>query len=166
MLGLSLLGAAAALAGCGVWKTVDPVASAATKTENAGGAKVAMTVGLDGPGGQSFSLAANGVFDKGPADMTMDVSSLLAAANLPSSDGSIEVRYLQESGDPVLYLNAPFLSTMIPGGKPWVRLDLEQAGKGLGVDLNQLMGQANQNPAQVLDMLRASGSVSRSGPRR
>jgi hypothetical protein len=162
-LGLALLGAVVALAGCGFQKTVDPVAGAATKTENAGGAKVAMTVGLDGPGGQSFSLAANGVFDQGEADLTMDVSSLLAAANLPSSDGSIEVRYLQESGDPVLYLNAPFVSTMLPGGKPWLRLDLQQAGKSLGLDLNQLMGQANQNPAQVLDLLRASGSVEKVG---
>jgi hypothetical protein len=165
VLALSLACGAAALAGCGVARTVDPVAAAATKTANAGGVKVAMTLGVVGPGGQTFNVAANGAFDQDAADVTVDASSLLAAGNLPSTDGSIEVRYLEENGDAVLYINAPFLSSMLPigGGKSWFRLDLQQVGKGAGLDFNQLLGQANQNPAQVLDLLRASGSVEKVG---
>jgi hypothetical protein len=162
-LALALLCSVAALAGCGVKNTIDPVAAAATKTENAGGAKMAMTVSASLPTGQSFAIDANGVFDKGQGDITMDMSSVLGAAGLSGGNGTVEMRYLQENGDPVIYMNMPFLSQMIPGGAKWIRLDLEQAGKGLGVDLNQLMGQANQNPASVLDMLRASGSVTEVG---
>jgi len=40
-----------------------------------------------------------------------------------------------------------------------VRLDLEQAAKNFGVDLNSILAQAAQNPASVLDMLRTAGSV-------
>ena len=118
VLALLLACGAAALAGCGVEKTVDPVAAAATKTVNAGGVKVAMTLGVVGPGGQTVDVAANGVFDQDAADVTVDASSLLAAGNLPSTDGSIEVRYLKENGDSVLYLTAPSSSSMflIAGG--------------------------------------------------
>ena len=69
------------------------------------------------------------------------------------------MRYLEENGDPVMYANLPFLADKLPGGKTWIRLDLEQAGQKLGVDLNQLLSQADQNPGQILDLLRASGSV-------
>jgi hypothetical protein len=144
---------AAVVSGCGVQKTLDPVAAAATKTQNAGGAKLAMTVGVTA-GAKTFDVTANGVFDKDQGDLTM---------NLPGDVGNVEMRYLQESGDPVVYLNMPMLSSRLPTGQSWVRLDLEKAGKNLGVDLNQLMGQAGQNPSDVLEMLRASGSVQEVG---
>jgi hypothetical protein len=155
---LVVVGITAALIGLGLQQGVDPVASAATKSENAGGAKVALTVGVDSSKG-SFSVSANGVLDEGQADVTTDLSKVLAAAGLPAGDGSVELRYLQENGDPVVYVNAPALSSMIPGGKSWVRLDLEQVAKGAGVDLNQMIAQAAQNPANVLDLLRSAGSV-------
>jgi hypothetical protein len=155
---LGILGVAAALVVLGLQKGVDPVASAATKSGNAGGAKVALTVAVDSPKG-SFDVSANGVIDQGQADITADLSQLLAAGGIPAGNGSVEVRYLQENGDPVVYVNAPALTAMIPGGKSWVRLDLQQAGKAAGVDLNQLLSQAAQNPADVLAMLRSVGSV-------
>lgn len=159
---LALSASAAVLAGCGVSRTLDPVAAAATKSENAGGEKVAMTVGVSA-GGKSFTIDANGVFDQGEGDLTMDLSSLLGSAGLSGSGGSAELRFLQENGDPVIYANVPFLSSEIPGGKSWIRLDLEQAGKAAGVDVNQLLGQAAQNPTDALDMLRESGSVTEVG---
>ena len=152
-LGLALSCTAVALAGCGVSKTIDPVASAATKTQNAGGVKVAMTVATTA-GGRSFTVDANGAFDKDQGQLTM---------NLPGSGGTAEVRYLTESGDPVVYVNVPALSSQLPGGKSWLRLDVAKAGQALGVDVAQLMNQAGQNPADVLDMLRASGSVDEVG---
>ncbi|HEY4349117.1 MAG TPA: LppX_LprAFG lipoprotein [Gaiellaceae bacterium] len=163
---LALVGAVIALTGCGVSKVIDPVADAATKTENAGGAKLAMTISVDAPSAsKQFSITANGEFDKTQADITMDLSSALAGSglSLPSGSGAVELRYLQESGDPVVYANLGFLASEIPGGKSWVRLDLAQAAKSAGIDLGQLMGQSNQNPGQILDMLRASGSVTTVG---
>lgn len=150
------------LAGCGVSKTIDPVAAAATKSENAGGAKMDMTVAASADG-KSFTVTAGGVFDQSEGDMTMDLSDVVSQAGLPASDGTAEFRYLQENGDPVVYMSIPFLSSQLPGGASWIKIDLEQAGKSLGVDLDQLINQANQNPAQALDMLRASGSVTEVG---
>ena len=60
-------------------------------------------------------------------------------------------------------MDFPALSTMLGGGKRWIRLDLDKAGKAFGVDLGQTMTQANQNPAQILDMLRASGQIEQVG---
>ena len=62
-----------------------------------------------------------------------------------------------------MYVNVPFLETMLPSGKSWIRVDLEQAGKSVGLDLNQLMGELDQSPTQTLDLLRASGSVDKVG---
>jgi hypothetical protein len=160
---LVVLGITAALVGLGLQQGVDPVASAATKSENAGGATVALTVAADSSKG-SFSISAKGVLDDGQADITADLSQVLAAAGLPAGTGSVELRYLEENGDPVVYVNAPALTSMIPGGKSWVRVDLEQAGKSAGVDLNQMIAQAAQNPANVLDLLRSAGSVQTVGP--
>jgi hypothetical protein len=162
MLALAAVGAAAALTGCGVSKVIDPVAAAATKTENAGGAKMTMSVAITSPQlGKTLTITADGVFDTDQADMTMDLSSLLGGSGLtlPVGSGQVEMRYLQESGDPVMYVNAPFLAAILPGAKSWIKLDLEQAGKSLGVDFSQLANESNQNPTQTLDMLRAAGTV-------
>jgi hypothetical protein len=147
------------LAGCGVSQTIDPIAAAATKTEKAGGVKVAMTMGVTA-GGRSFSIDANGAFDGGNGELTMNLSSVLGAAG---SNGAAEMRFIEESGHPVIYLNMPFLAGEIPGGASWLRLDLDQAGKALGVDVSRLVSQAGQNPADALDMLRAAGSVDEVG---
>jgi hypothetical protein len=148
VVGVCAVGFVTALVGLGLQQT-DPVAAAAAASQAAGGAKVALTVGVDSSKG-SFSLSANGVVDEGQADITAD---------LPAAGGSVELRYLQENGDPVVYANAPALSSLIPGGKPWLRLDLQQLAKTAGVDLNQAVAQAAQNPADILDLLKSVGSV-------
>jgi hypothetical protein len=150
-LGLALFVSVVALTGCGLSKTVDPVAGAATKTEN-GGAKVSLTASLKTPSGESYSLSASGVVSKGAGDVTVQ---------LPDSGGQAELRYLDENGDRVLYVNSAQLSQSIPGGKPWVRLDLQQLGEKLGVDLNQLGANASagQSPGDILDLLRSVGAV-------
>ena len=148
----------------GLGKTIDPVSAAVTKSEDAGGAKFALTVTATPPTGQAVTVDANGVFDGQSADVTTDLSSALAAAGAPSgTSGQIEIRYLQENGDPVIYANAPALSALIPGGATWVRLDLETLGKSLGVDLNQLLGQGAQNPSDALSLLQSIGSVDKVG---
>jgi hypothetical protein len=159
---LVVLGVSAGALVLGLQKGVDPVASAATKSEAAGGAKVALSASVDSAQG-SFDVSASGVVDQGQADITTDLSKVLAAAGMPATDGSVELRYLQENGDPVLYVNAPALSAMIPGAKTWLRLDLQQAGTAAGVDLNQMLSQAAQNPADALDLLKSVGSVQNVG---
>ena len=80
---LVVLGVSIAAFVLGLQKGSDPVASAATKSEAAGGANVALTVGVDSPKG-TFNVSANGVVDQGQADITTDLSSILSAAGLPA----------------------------------------------------------------------------------
>jgi hypothetical protein len=44
-----------------------------------------------------------------------------------------------------------------------VRLDVEKAGKAAGVDVNQLMGGAGQNPSDWLSRLQSQGEFSKVG---
>jgi hypothetical protein len=62
-----------------------------------------------------------------------------------------------------MYLQLGFLSTYLPGGKEWVRLDLETAGKAMGIDFSRLMGSASQNPSDSLELLRSAGEFSAKG---
>ncbi len=152
--------------GLGSTKPADAVVAAAAKSEDAGGAKIAMTLSVsDAAAQKSASVTASGVFDQSNADLNVDLSGLGSGSglSLPAMLGSLEIRYLQESGDPVVYANVPFLAAVVPGGKTWVRADLEELGKLGGFDLSQYLNQSSQNPGQVLDLLRATGSVQQVG---
>ncbi len=163
-LALVVLGATAGLAACGVSKAIDPVAAAATKTEQAGGEKMAMTITITAAG-RTSTITAEGAFDHQQGELTMDMSGLAQGSGITASAlGAIKVLYLEESGDPVVYMQFPSLAGTLPSGKSWIRVDLQTAGRKLGLDFNQLMSQSSQNPAQALDLLRASGDVHEVGP--
>jgi hypothetical protein len=148
------LGASAlVLAACGnVKQVVDPVASAATKTDQAGGVKMELT--LHGTAaGQSFDATGNGVFADDQGSMQMTMSGL----------GDMTIDYLTENGDPVVYMKMPALSSRLPGGKPWIRLDLQQLGKSIGVDMSGAASGATQNPAEALKLLEQNGTFTKVG---
>jgi hypothetical protein len=93
------------------------------------------------------------------------MSNLLQNSQLPIGSGKgVEARYLTERGDPVLYLRMPFLDSQLPRGKRWIRLDLQRSGSTMGVNFNQLLGEAGQSPTQLLDLLQASEQVKKVGP--
>ena len=165
LLVLALAALAGGLAGCGaaVKSTVDPVADAATKSQQAGGFKstIAITLASDG---KQYTMTAHGTFGQQQGELDMDLSSLLRQSGMTSGlDGNLRALYLTENGDPVMYLKLGLLSAMIPGGKPWVKLDLAKAGKAAGVDLSQLMGGAGQSPTDSLQLLRSQGDFSQVG---
>jgi hypothetical protein len=162
----ALAAAACALTACGVRNSVDPVASAATKTQQAGGYKVAMSVTVSA-GGQQIAMTGRGTFghDQGELELNMD-GFMGALGGLTGGSGSgltIKAVYLTEDGDPVVYMNLGFLTSFLPGGKSWVRLDLQKAGKSAGVDVNQLMGGAGQSPSDWLSLLRSQGDFVKVG---
>src|SRR5262249_46513353 len=97
---LALLAAAATLAGCGTQSVLDPVAAAATKTQNAGGAKISMRLTVDAPVIGSTVVTAEGAFDQKQGELTLDLSDLVAKlpAQLPVGDGQIRTIYTNESG--------------------------------------------------------------------
>jgi hypothetical protein len=160
---VAALAVTGALTACGVSSTVDPVAAAATKTENAGGYKLTMTTKMTAAG-VGFSITAQGVFDRDRGELEMNMNDLLKQSGAAAgTDATMKAIYLTEDGDPVMYMRLGFLAGQLPAGKAWMRIDLEKAGKGLGLDFNQLMGGAAQNPTSSLDLLRSSADFSEVG---
>jgi len=163
---LALVAMSIVLSACGasVNQTLDPVAAAATKTQSAGGVKMTMSVTV-GVGGTSAAITGDGAFDKGQGSMDLDFGNLLQQAGAPAGSGSTaRILYLTENGDPVVYLHLPFLDGNLPGGKSWVRLDLQKTGDALGVNLQKALGSsATQNPSDALQLLQSQGSFTKVG---
>jgi hypothetical protein len=162
-LALAVLAAAVALVGCGAQNVIDPVAAAATKSQDAGGAKVSLRVAVDAPSFGSTVVTADGAFDQQQGELTLDLSDVASQLPLSGLD-QVKAIYATENGGPVLYVGASGLANVLPGGKQWVRVDLQKAASAAGVDLSQVLGQAGSNPADLLAMLRASGDVTTVGP--
>jgi hypothetical protein len=161
---LPLLVAAAALivAGCGGdTLAFDPAASAAT-TVNAKSAKVAFDTEVLG-GGQTLHMTGDGTvdFQNQAASMTFDVGDLLRGSGLPASANE---RWTIVTQGLVLYMNAPALAQQLPGGKQWLRLDVEAVAKSRNVDLGQFRQLTQSDPTQMLAYLRAaSGKIKKVG---
>jgi hypothetical protein len=157
--------AVAALSGCGSGSAGNRISSAAMKSEHAGGVHLATSVTVSFPNGGQGVIDGNGSFDSERGVLRVDMSNLLQNSQLPIGSGrGVEARYLTERGDPVLYLRMPFLDSQLPPGKRWVRLDLQRTGNAMGVNFNQLLGEAGQSPTQLLDLLQASEQVKKVGP--
>jgi hypothetical protein len=164
LVALSLLAAAVGLAGCGASTLVDPVASAASKSQSAGGVKVSMRVEVTSPALGQTAITGNGQFDKDQGRLTIDLSDVVQRLAVPIGSGSgVDVIYATEDSDPVVYVRFPFLANTLPGGKEWIRVDLQRAGNAAGIDLSKVLGQAGANPVDVLALLRASGDVTKAG---
>lgn len=160
---LALAALAAGLTACGVTRTVDPVAGAATKTQDAGGYKATFSLAISAAG-TPLTMTGHGEFDADQGEVVMDMSGLLQQSGAPAgTDGTIDAIYLREDGDPVMYFKMGLLSSLLPGGKTWIRLDFAKAGKAAGIDLGKLMGGATQNPADALQLLRANGDFAQVG---
>jgi hypothetical protein len=185
---LAGLAAAALLAaGCGssdvanVPDSVAPgarfLASAATKSTATPSMRTDLTVTMLSsqlPAGR-VEMTATGALDNENHRMSMrlDMSKLVSqlGSAMPGSIGSAGDWVGQEVGDfadggAIVYLNLPVLSKVLPGGKPWIKMDLNAIGKQAGLDLSQLT-QLSSDPTQMVDWLRTvSGKVDTIGTER
>ena len=146
---LAALATTGALAGCGSDDfNPDVVAQAADKTASAGGAKMSVVTSVEGQ-----TLRGSGFVDaKGHrARITM---------TLPQGAGEMETVFLER----VLYMRfPPALAKGVPGGKAWVKLDLDRFGKKTGIDFGALQSASGNDPSGQLDQLRGAGDVKRVG---
>lgn len=129
---------------------------AAEKTQEAGSARVWMDMEMDGPAGV-INTTGDGVFDMAGTQghMTMEMDMPDAPAEMPEL-GTSEVVF----DGTVMYMKMPSLTSQIPGSKPWVSFDLQQAGEKAGVDMGALMQAGGSDPTQSMEYLRgASGDV-------
>jgi hypothetical protein len=117
------------------------------------------------------TMTATGVQDNANhrVDVHLDMSSLAATLGSAGKQFADPAEWRgEEIGDLssnrfILYMHLPFLSRLIPGGKPWIKFDLSALGKGLGIDFSQLT-ELSSNPGQTLDWLRAtSGAITNAG---
>jgi Zn-dependent alcohol dehydrogenase len=147
----------------------DTVAKAAAASAGAAGYKMNMTMKISSPalpkpitasGNGSFSIPDHG----GSFNLSMDFSNEPQVAQvLGSSTFQIE----EVIKAPLIYVKLPSaLASKIPGGKPWLKIDLDKAAAAAGVPgLSSLTGNpASSDPSQLLQYLRAvSGNITKVG---
>ena len=145
-------------AGCGATGSalsLDPVAAAATKTQQAGGARVRFAIHFAGAN-RSAAITGAGTIDGESSKLTFEAAPGSALSQL--GGGSMQVISLQQNGDYVLYLQLGALASQLPGGKHWVELDVSKLGKSAGVDLGKLLSGSQIQPGDLLSMLEAEGA--------
>jgi hypothetical protein len=134
---------------------IDPVAQAADTTASAVTAEFGIA-GSVSVAGQTIQLHGNGALDMRNQRMRMSV-----AFPVPGL-GSMQMDEIFD-GD-AFYVHFPeSIASRIPGGKSWMKLDLDTLGKASGVDLKKAL-QANEgNPADMLKALKGVGSSHKVG---
>jgi hypothetical protein len=164
-LALALVSSSCILAACGsVSATMDPVASAATKSRQSGSADVTFSLSFSSPGlagGQALALDGTGVVSQGQAELTFDMSKFLSRLGAPAgTDMTAKEIFIDEGGDYVFYMRMGLLDPLL-GGKHWLKVDASKVGEKLGIDFSKLTGgPTTQDPAQMLALLQAtSGQV-------
>lgn len=150
LLAVQLLVLTAGLSACGGdTLSLDPVASAATKTAESGSSRVGFAIAMK-VAGESIHMSGSGAFDfrepRGSLTYRMELPEL--------GDVRMDMRLVGAK----LYLRLPkeLTGAIAPGGKQWLGIDLgaslERAGLS-GLDFTQ-----QQDPAQALRFLRAASA--------
>lgn len=113
-----------------------------------------------GSGQKTVDMTANGSFSPGS-----HMAQMVMSMQLPTGTGTQNVDLQMVLDGDTMYLKMPAeLASQVPGGKPWVSMNLAQIGKASGIPgYGSLMNSSSSftNPGQYLDFLRATtdGSV-------
>lgn len=155
LLALAFLVLALGFTACGSQTAAEPppqdaLAVAASKTTDAGTYKAEIVSSIE-VAGQSMEMTGTGEFDsdaqRGRASYT---------ASLAGQDFDLDAVF----AFPDMYMRFPVgLLPGLPGGKSWVKLDLEKLGRQAGFDFGQLMQAGQSDPSQGLQFLRGVTDV-------
>ena len=135
------------------------VYAAASTTADASSSRMTIDMELSGEMADAGvdSIHAEGVFDYDEREGRMTMS-LPLGPDQPVSE--LEVRYL----DSVIYQRFPPEMSNVFGGKPWIKIDLDEAAALSGMDLGALASAQSADPTQGLAYLRGvSDDVSEVG---
>ncbi|MGZ4334667.1 MAG: hypothetical protein ACXVRJ_10410 [Gaiellaceae bacterium] len=165
--------AATVTAGCGGGSSghalaLDPVSAAAAKTQNAGAARIRLDLAVRGQG-KVLRLHGVGAIDGTSGELSFDLGSLFRRTGIPAGvdpnatmaqlmHAKMTEVSLEQNGDYVVYLRLGVLSSQIPGGKQWIKLDVSKLGKSAGIDLGNLMSGSQLSPTDLLGVLRSEGA--------
>jgi hypothetical protein len=140
---LLLLTLAVVLAGCSRESAQDVISAAPEKTLAAKTSRMALDVKVTGSQQGDVSLSGEGAFDFAARKGTLDLKLPLGAEG-----GTIR----SVINGQIVYQKYPkALAGQIPGGKAWIKIDLDKIENGAGA------GQTN-DPAQSLGFLRGATS--------
>jgi hypothetical protein len=146
---------ATAVAGCGatsaVQNAVDPVAQAAQHAADAGGAQMTLHLVISAAG-QTIPMDGSGVVDEraGQGRFTLSLS-------VPGT-GAMKMDEILTGHTVYVHMPAA-LGSALPGGKPWIKLDLDKLGKSMGVDFGALQQASGDQLGQYLSFLRGAGGA-------
>ena len=129
------------LAGCGAKDAIDPVAEAATKT-----GQESAEIRLSG-NAMSIPISGQGVID--PANKKARITMEMAMPGM----GRMQIEEVLDGL--TMYMKLDGLGDRLPGGKPWIKLDLEKLGDAAGLDMQALMQGSGGDPTQYLQYLEA-----------
>ncbi len=153
---LSAIAAASLVAGCGGSSSpgkgggVNTVRAAYVSSRVAGYEIAIKVTGT--AAGQAINVTGTGAFDEAP-----HAGRLTVNMNPPTLGGqNLQIKAVILGKD--LYVKLPAsLAGKIPDGKPWLELDPSKVGNGIGIrGLGSLAGNPGENPAQLLQLMRAS----------
>jgi len=149
----ALLAVPLVLAACGGSKkatstsaALSAVEAASVKTVQAGSEHVTLTASASA-GGQTIALSGSGAFD---------TNKRRGALHIDLSAGTLTAPLEEVLVGRYAYIRSPLLTTALPPGKKWLKVDLAKAGKAGGFNLSLL---AAQDPQQALAYLRKLKSV-------
>ena len=175
----AIAAAAAVTAGCGGGSSgsalsLDPVAAAATKSQHAGAARIRFALAVSSPQlqGKTLRIRAAGAIDGTSSELAFNLGSLIRG--IGSTQGALppaaisrlaharmkEIA-LEQNGDYLIYMRLGALSSQLPGGKQWIKLDVSKLGKSAGIDLGKLLSGSQLQPGDLLGMLRSEGATVR-----
>jgi hypothetical protein len=125
------------------------VKSSATKTAQTSSEHVALKGSLT-VGGTLVTVDGTGDFDN---------AKKLGSMHADFSAGGLSGTLDEVLNGSTIYLQSPLLTSNLPKGKTWLKLDLQKAAPK-GVDLSAL---TTQSPTKLLAQLQASGNVTKVG---
>ena len=131
--------------------SLDPVAKAADTTASQTSEHVQIAGTITAANGTKVVMAGTGDFQNSPqlGSLTMTIGA---------SSKTIAMTEVLKGW--TIYMTSPLFSGQLPDGKTWMSLDLEKAGKALGIDFSSFTG---QTPASTLQQLKGAGDVVRVG---
>ena len=134
---------------------IQAIDAAYTSTTSAGTAKLSMDMAINGRAlqGKKIDFSGSGVVDFAhkSGDLNMSILGM-----------DMEIRYL----DNVEYMHAPAGLLSKAGGKPWMKVDLNELAKAnLGASMDQLTSTTPTDPSQMLSYLQGiSSNITDDGP--
>ena len=152
--------------GCGAASTLDPVAKAASISTTTPGFQMRFAVRFGSPQ-LSTPLTATGTGSIDARDRTGSVVFVMNAGNDPELKKALggSTLRLQElvDGTTVYVKLPPAIASKLPGGRPWMKIDLAKAS-GIAGFSSLANNPVSSDPSQFLSYLRAtSGHVSKQG---